>query len=106
MKRTILSAFSLLLLSAVVAVPSLAALDKYKDWVRSPDSVYLATDDEKKEWKKIASDQDAEKFIALFWAKRDPDLKTPQNEFRERFEYLVKLADERFALGRTRGALT
>jgi GWxTD domain-containing protein len=106
MKRTILSAFSLLLLSAVAAVPSLAALDKHKDWARSPESVYLATDDEKKEWKKIASDQDAEKFIALFWAKRDPDLKTPQNEFRERFEYLVKLADERFALGRTRGALT
>jgi GWxTD domain-containing protein len=106
MKRTIFSALSLFLLSAVAVLPSLAALVKYKDWEKSPESVYLATDDEKKEWKKVDSDEGAEKFIALFWAKRDPDLKTPQNEYRERFDALVKLADERFAIGRKRGALT
>ncbi len=96
----------MLLLAAVAAAPSLAALDKHKDWEKSPEYAYLATDDEKKEWKKIASDQDAERFIALFWARRDPDLKTPQNEFRERFDTLVKKADEFFPLGRKRGALT
>ncbi|MFI5197298.1 MAG: GWxTD domain-containing protein [Thermoanaerobaculia bacterium] len=106
MKRTILSAVSLLLLSAVSALPTLAALVTHKDWEKSPESVYLATDGEKKEWKKIDSDEGAEKFIALFWAKRDPDLKTPQNEFRERFDALVKIADEKFAVGRKRGALT
>ncbi len=106
MKRTVLTALSLLLLSGVTAFPSLAALDKYKDWQKSPEYAYLATDDDKKEWKKIASDQDAEKFIALFWARRDPDLKTPQNEFRERFDALVKKADELFPLGNKRGALT
>jgi GWxTD domain-containing protein len=95
-------AFVLLL----AATPCLAALDKYKDWAQSPASVYLATDDEKKEWKKIASDEEAEKFVALFWARRDPDLKTPANEFRERFDVLVKKADELFPLGRKRGALT
>lgn len=106
MKSTVLSALSLLLLSTVAAFPSRAALDKYKDWEKSPEYAYLATDDDKKEWKKIASDQDAEKFIALFWARRDPDLKTPQNEFRERFDALVKNADDLFPLGRRRGALT
>jgi GWxTD domain-containing protein len=90
----------------LTATPCLAALDKYKDWALSPASVYLATDDEKKEWKKIASDEEAEKFIAVFWARRDPDLKTPANEFRERFDILVKRADELFPLGRKRGALT
>jgi GWxTD domain-containing protein len=96
----------LALVLLLAAAPSLAALEKYKDWEKSPESVYLATDDEKKEWKKLASDADAEKFIALFWAKRDPDLKTPQNEFRERFDILVKKADELFPLGRKRGAIT
>ena len=96
----------LTLVLLLVAAPSLAALDKYKDWEKSPEYAYLATDEEKKEWKKIASDQEAEKFIALFWARRDPELKTPENEFRERFEALVKKADELFALGRRRGALT
>ena len=90
----------------LAAAPCLAALDKYKEWEKSPESVYLATDDEKKAWKNVASDEEAEKFIALFWARRDPDLKTPANEFRERFDVLVKKADELFPLGRKRGALT
>src|SRR6266545_7911960 len=55
MKRTVLSALSLLLLSFAVAFPSLAALDKYKDSEKSPEDAYLATDDEQKEWKKLAS---------------------------------------------------
>src|SRR5450830_642126 len=96
----------LALVLLLAATPCLAALDKHKDWEKSPASVYLATDDEKKEWKKIASDEEAEKFIALFWARRDPDLKTPANEFRERFDILVKKADELFPLGRKRGSLT
>lgn len=90
----------------LAATPGFAALDKFKDWAQSPESVYLATDDEKKSWKKVASDEEAEKFVALFWARRDPDLKTPGNEFRERFEILAKKADELFQLGRKRGALT
>jgi len=95
-----------LVLLLAATTPCLAALDKYKDWAQSPASVYLATDDEKKEWKKIASDEEAERFIALFWARRDPDLKTPANEYRERFDILVKRADELFPFGRQRGALT
>ncbi len=94
------------LCALAAAAPSLAALEKYKDWEKSPEFVYFATDDEKAAWKNVATDAEAEKFIALFWAKRDPDLKTPQNEFRDRVEALVKIADDRFkGLGR-RGALT
>jgi GWxTD domain-containing protein len=84
MKRSIPAFFAFLLLLSA-ASPAMAALDKFK---------------------KIASDEAAEKFIAMFWARRDPDIKTPRNEFRERFEALVKVADERFVLGRKRGALT
>lgn len=91
----------------LAAAPCLAALDQYKDWEKSPESVYLATDDEKKEWKKIVSDEDAGKFVGLFWARRHPNIETtPQNVFREQFEARVKVADERFALGKRRGALT
>jgi len=105
MKRSI-PALTVLAFLVFAAHPVLAALDKHKDWDKSPEYQYLATDAEKKEWKKIASDADAENFIALFWAKRDPDLRTPQNEYRERFDALVKVADEHFAIGRKRGALT
>jgi GWxTD domain-containing protein len=106
MKRLTVRSLSTLFVSAVLALPGLAAIEKLKDWDKSPEYSYLATDDEKKEWKKVATDGDAEKFVALFWARRDPDIKTPQNEFRERFDELVKKADELFPLGKKRGALT
>lgn len=105
MKRSIPALFVLALIVSA-AYPAFAALDTHKDWDKSPEYLYLSTDGEKKDWKKVASDADAEKFVALFWAKRDPDVKTPRNEYRERFDALVKLADERFVLGRKRGALT
>ena len=92
--------------AATVAAPAFAALDKYKDWDKGPELLYFATDDEKAAFRKLATDDEAEKFIALFWARRDPDLKTPQNEFKDRVEALVKLADERFALRGRRGSLT
>ncbi len=105
MRRFVLPLVAAVLVAAI-AVPALAALETHKEWDKSPEYLYLATDAEKKEWKKVSTDADAEKFIALFWAKRDPDLKTPRNEYRERFDALVKFADERFPLGRKRGALT
>ncbi len=83
-----------------------ADLAKFKDWDRSPEYVYLATDAEKKEWKKVNADEGAEKFVALFWAKRDPDIKTPVNELKQRFDALVEQADKIFKTGTKRGALT
>jgi GWxTD domain-containing protein len=83
-----------------------AGLTLYKDWNKSPEFSGLAVESEQKEWKKIASDEEAERFIQLFWAKRDPDLKTSVNEFKIAFDQRVKEADQLFALPRTRGALT
>ena len=83
-----------------------AGLEKYKDWNKSPEFSGLAVESEQKEWKKITSDEEAERFIQLFWAKRDPDLKTPVNEFKIAFDQRVKEADQLFALPRTRGSLT
>ena len=96
----------LALVLLLAAAPSLAALDKYKDWSKSPEFAFLATDAEQKDWKKIASDEEADRFIQLFWAKRDPDLKTPVNEFKVVFDQRVKEADQLFAMPRIRGALT
>ncbi len=98
------ASFALVLLLAAGA--SGAGPEKYKDWNKSPEFVGLAVESEQKEWKKIASDEEAERFIQLFWAKRDPDLKTPVNEFKIAFDQRVKEADQLFALPRTRGALT
>src|SRR5512141_285658 len=91
----------------ISSLPGLAAgLERNKDWSKSPEFQFLATDAEQKEWKKISSDEQADRFIQLFWAKRDPDLKTPVNEFKLAFDRRVKEADDLFSLPRLRGALT
>jgi GWxTD domain-containing protein len=103
--RVSLRLTALLLAASTLPCPC-AGLEKYKDWNKSPEFSGLAVESEQKEWKKITSDEEAERFIQLFWAKRDPDLKTPANEFKTAFDQRVKEADQYFALPRTRGSLT
>ena len=74
------------------------------DWARGPVQ-YLMTREEKAQWNTIKSDAEADQFIALFWARRDPTPNTPQNEFRDSFEQRVQYADQHLANGRERGSL-
>lgn len=67
---------------------------------------FLLTKEEAAAWKNVKSDADANAFIDLFWARRDPSAGTPQNEYRGLIEQRIKYADEQFAEGKTRGALT
>ena len=96
-----------------LAFPAAAQLEKFKDWDKSPEFTYYATEDEQAAWKAVKSDEEAQKFYNLFWGKRHVDYqKTAQNIFRARFDALAAKADELFPLGRPgekkfrRGALT
>ena len=80
-----------------LAVSALAQLSKYKDWERSPEAYFL-TPAEREEWKKITSDADAEKFIAVYFAKRGGD------QFREGIKRRVAAADEQFKMRRQKGS--
>jgi hypothetical protein len=53
-----------LLAGLAIAACALAELAKYKDWDKSPEAYFL-TPAERAEWKKIATDEEAQKFIAL-----------------------------------------
>ena len=75
------------------------------DWARGPVQ-YLMTKDEQAQWNKLKSDADADQFIALFWARRDPTPNTPVNEFRQDFESRVAYADQHFGTARQKGSLT
>ena len=56
----------------------------YKDWL-DKDVTYIITDDERKAFKKLATDDEREKFIEEFWRRRDPDPDTDENEFKEEY---------------------
>jgi GWxTD domain-containing protein len=94
------------MLVAAVATSAFAALSPAKaDWGKGP-AQYLMTTDEKAAWQAVQTDAQADAFIELFWARRDPTPATPRNEFREDFEARVKAADDAFGHGRTHGSMT
>lgn len=90
-----------------VGVSGLAAdsLPAVKEILKSPVG-YLFTKDERKAIEKLTTDEQVQKFMELFWAKRDPDLNTQVNEFKADFEARVKAADKMFSTTTTPGSLT
>jgi GWxTD domain-containing protein len=70
----------------------------YKEWLEK-DVAYIITDEEKKAFKKLQTDEEREQFIEGFWRRRDPDPDTDENEFREEYYERIAYANEHFASG-------
>jgi GWxTD domain-containing protein len=70
----------------------------YKKWV-DEDVAYIITDQERKVFKKLATDEEREAFIEQFWRMRDRDPDTEANEYREEYYERMAYANERFASG-------
>ncbi len=70
----------------------------YKKWL-DEDVTYIISEDEKKVFKDLKTDEERESFIEQFWARRDPDPRTPDNEFKEEHYLRIAYANERFASG-------
>ena len=78
---------------------------EYAKWPGTP-AGFLLTKAERKAYEQIKTDAEAKAFIELFWAKRDPDLETPINEFKSGFDMRVEAADRYFTFGQTKGSLS
>jgi GWxTD domain-containing protein len=70
----------------------------YKDWLEK-DVTYVITDEERKAFKKLATDDERERFIEEFWRRRDPDPDTDENEFKEEYYERIAYTNEHFASG-------
>jgi len=70
----------------------------YKDWLEK-DVTYIITDEERKAFKKLATDDERERFIEEFWRRRDPDPDTDENEFKEEYYERIAYANEHFSSG-------
>lgn len=70
----------------------------YKKWLEN-DVAYIITNEEKKAFKALATDEERENFIENFWRRRDPNPDTEENEFREEYYERIAYANEHFASG-------
>ena len=70
----------------------------YKDWL-DKDVAYVITEEERRAFKKLETDDERERFIEEFWRRRDPDPDTDENEFREEYYERIAYANEHYASG-------
>jgi GWxTD domain-containing protein len=103
MRRTFIPLALACLIVASVAGAELS--QTYKDWPNGP-AGFLLTDSERSAYAQIQTDTAAQAFIDLFWARRDPDLNTVQNEFKLDFDMRVAAADSQFSTDKLKGSLS
>jgi GWxTD domain-containing protein len=70
----------------------------YKKWLNE-EVVYIITDDERKTFSRLETDEERQQFIEQFWLRRDPTPDTEENEYREEHYRRIAYANERFASG-------
>jgi len=79
-----------------------AQKDKYKRWLNE-EVYWIITSEEEEVFKKLKKDKDKEKFIALFWAKRDPTLFTEKNELKEAYYSRLDFVNKKYTRGQEMG---
>lgn len=90
-------------LAATAATAQLS--QTYKDWSGGP-AGFLLTENERKAYAQVKTDAEAQAFIDLFWARRDPDLNTVQNEFKLDYDMRVAAADKQFSTDKIKGSMS
>lgn len=89
------------------AAPDLAAQKigkEEKKWLDDVKPLMLA--EEEKTFKGLKEKSDRDEFQKIFWARRDPDLETPANEFQAEYQRAKAVVDTKYKIGGTPGGLT
>ncbi len=72
--------------------------DYYAKWLRE-DVVYIITQAERDVFEKLSNPDEKDQFIEQFWHRRDPDLRSALNEFKEEHYRRLAYSNERFTSG-------
>lgn len=70
----------------------------FRKWL-AEDVKYIISNDERKAFVELNTDEERESFIENFWIRRDPTPDSAENEFREEHYRRIAYANERFASG-------
>ncbi|HZS45924.1 MAG TPA: GWxTD domain-containing protein [Blastocatellia bacterium] len=69
----------------------------YKEWPKEVQ--WIITDEERKSYDSLQTDDEREAFIERFWQRRDPDPDTPENEYKDEYYRRVAYADAHYTSG-------
>jgi GWxTD domain-containing protein len=72
--------------------------DHYTKWLQE-DVLYIVSEEEAEVFRRLTTDVERDQFIEQFWLRRDPNPRTPANEFKEEHYRRIHYANERFAAG-------
>ena len=70
----------------------------WKKWLNE-DVVYIITDEEKKAFKQLKTDEERQNFVEAFWQRRDPTPDTEENEYKEEHYRRIAYANDHYASG-------
>src|SRR6202020_2857157 len=70
----------------------------YKRWLNE-EVGYIISEEERKVFKTLQTDDERQTFIENFWLRRDPTPDTEENEYREEHYRRIAYANDRFASG-------
>jgi GWxTD domain-containing protein len=70
----------------------------YKKWLNE-DVGYIISNEERKAFRSLATDEERDQFVEQFWLRRDPTPDTEENEYREEHYRRLAYANEHFASG-------
>ena len=92
-------------LATCAAVASAELSETVRSFMAGP-AGFIATRDERKSFEKLRTDAEAERFVDLFWAKRNPNLGSLVNQFKVDFDLRVAAADRQFGTDRLKGSMS
>lgn len=81
---------------SALAMQSQPSANPYSKWLNE-DVVYIITGQERTAFEKLTTDEERNKFIEQFWARRDPTPGTPENQFKEEHYRRRAYANRHFA---------
>ena len=70
----------------------------WKKWLNE-DVVYIITDEEKRAFKRLNTDEERQQFVEQFWLRRDPTPDTEENEYKEEHYRRIAYANDHYASG-------